>query len=591
MKPNFKSLVELLRFRSEESPNEILYTFLADSGQENQTITYSQLDERARAIAAYLLEQIKAGDRALLLFQPGIDYIEAFMGCLYAGIVPVPAYPPDGRNLKRLMDVIQNAKAEIALSTSTVLNNVTALTAKGGTDTIRQEAATFANTIKWVLSDEIKTQEATNWKENLMTGETLAFLQYTSGSTSNPKGVILNHENLLYNFEFSKHAFGMNEDKQMISWLPPYHDMGLIGGILQPMYVGMQTTLMSPISFLKRPLRWLQTISECGNNGEIISGAPNFAYELCSDRIQDRDLEGLDLSNWKVAFNGAEPIRSNTMDRFTNKFTDTGFKKEFFFPVYGLAEATLLVTAGDYKQLPVISDLDKEQLEKHTAIPSSGNPENEIKKVGCGQELDGQKVRVVDPETNLTCNENNIGEVWIAGPNVSQGYWNNEEETAKSFGALTADTNEGPFFRTGDMGFYSNGELYITGRLKEMIIIRGRNYYPQDIELTVQQSDPSLRMGCGAAFSIDRNDEEQLIIVQEVRRDFKRKIDPEVVKRNIAMAVSKEHQLQASDIVLIEPSSFPKTSSGKLQRRASREMYKQGELKTLDIPKIAQVQP
>ncbi len=577
----FNTLIEVLRHRASVTPQTVLYSFIEDGKDRKSEFTYSQLDERAKAIASYLQTKTNKNDRALLLYQPGLDYIEAFMGCLYAGVVPVPAYPPDGRNLKRLLHVINNANAAIALSTESIYTNVSHLSENGASDLIRKESSEFIQNIQWHLSDTIATEESKNWNETSITKNDVAFLQYTSGSTNNPKGVIVTHDNLMTNFDFSEKAFEMGPDRQMVSWLPPYHDMGLIGGILQPLYSGMRTTLISPVSFIKKPLKWLSVISECAKDGKIISGAPNFAYELCVNKIGDDQIADLDLSNWTLAFNGAEPIRAATLEAFYQKFKSTGFKKESFFPVYGLAEATLLVSAGNVPQLPVVKKINKMLLEENNATEKAENEIELIEKVGCGVELKGQKLRIVNPSTTIECNENEVGEIWISGPNVAKGYWDNVVETEMTFNCAIHNETDASYFRTGDLGFISENELFVTGRLKDLIIIRGKNHYPQDIEFTVQHSHESLRKDYGSAFSIDENGEEQLVIIQEVKREFKRKIDVAEITTIIRSAVSKEHQLVPAHIILIEPSTFPKTSSGKLQRRASKEQFLKKELKEI----------
>ncbi|WP_136668605.1 fatty acyl-AMP ligase [Flavobacterium sp. H122] len=578
----FTTLIEVLRHRASVTPQTVLYSFIEDGNERKSEFTYSQLDERARAIASYLQTKINKNDRALLLYQPGLDYIEAFMGCLYAGVIPVPAYPPDGRNLKRLLHVINDANAAIALSTEAIYNNVSFLSENGASDQIRKESSEFVQNIQWHLSDTIATAEADKWNDADITKEDVAFLQYTSGSTNNPKGVIVTHHNLMTNFDFSEKAFEMSPERQMVSWLPPYHDMGLIGGILQPLYSGMRTTLISPVSFIKKPLKWLSVISECGKNGKIISGAPNFAYELCVNKISDDQINDLDLSNWTLAFNGAEPIRAATLEAFAEKFKTTGFKKEHFFPVYGLAEATLLVSAGNVPELPIVKKVNKILLEENTVTEKVENESDFIEKVGCGVELKGQKLRIVDPATKIECEENTVGEIWISGPNVAKGYWENPEETEMTFNCTIENEEDSSYFRTGDLGYLNENQLYVTGRLKDLIIIRGKNHYPQDIEFTVQNSHEALRKDYGAAFSLDLNGEEQLVIIQEVKREFKRKIDIKEISNIIRSAVSKEHQLVPAHIILIEPSTFPKTSSGKLQRRASKDQFLKNELKELE---------
>lgn len=578
------TLVDLLRYRTEQHASQVLYEMLYCEDADQSRTTFAELDLSSKAIGSYLQQRVRVGERVLLLFQPGMAYIQAFMGCLYAGVIPVPAYPPDRRNVHRLMTIIEDAKAMVILSTSSIRNNLKNLLNQEAPDSnnIKFKAVQLLERLMWISTDEIHAQEADGWKDPNMKAHDVAFLQYTSGSTSNPKGVIVTHENLIQNSEMIKQAFQVSPDHQAISWLPPYHDMGLIGGILQPLYAGIKGIMMSPISFLKKPSRWMEAISEYGANGPVISGGPNFSYELCMRKVREEQLEQLDLSNWKVAFTGAEPVRPETLTRFSRRFEISGFDKKVFFPVYGLAEGTLLVSAGDpygdYKTITV----DKALIEKNkVATASLEAPQDARQFIGCGTSLPDHQIKIVNPETKTICETGEVGEIWIAGPSVAKGYWNKDAETFYAFYASTEDSQEGPFFRTGDFGFLMDGELFVTGRLKEIIIIRGRNYYPQDIEISVQESHPALRAGCGTAFSIEKDNTEHLVIVQEVDRNHVGKVIPEEVNMAIKYAVSQEHELQVSDIVLLFPSTFPKTSSGKLQRTKAKQMYLNNDLKVI----------
>jgi acyl-CoA synthetase (AMP-forming)/AMP-acid ligase II len=346
------------------------------------------------------------------------------------------------------------------------------------------------------------------------------------------------------------------------------------------MYSGILGILMAPMSFLKRPLKWLKAISNADIKGKITSGAPNFAYELCLDRISEDQISELDLSKWKVAYSGAEPVRAATLEKFAERFAVAGFRKESFFPVYGLAEATLIASAGEIEALPHVYDFDSKSIEQNKVAQAISN-ENAYTLVGCGQNFEGQEIVIVNPDTLKESSADEVGEIWMAGPSIAKGYWNNPLETAKTFHAYIAESKRGPFLRTGDLGFLKENQLYITGRLKDLIIIRGVNHYPQDIECTVEEANEVLRPGCGAAFSIDKDGEERLVILQEVRRQYAKRFDPETVFADILKAVSQNHSLQPYAIVLIEPSSFPKTSSGKLQRRASKNMFLSNALQVL----------
>ncbi|WP_281989623.1 fatty acyl-AMP ligase [Aquimarina aggregata] len=575
---NFKSIAEILYCRGEIEANKVAITFL-QSKDKKEEITYGELSNRAKAIAKQLKQKLSFGDRALLLYPPGLEYISTFFGCLYAGVIPVPAYPPDSRNTERLLMIIKDSEAKYALSTSPVIEYVNSLVGKNISNDNRKEGMDCLNNIGWIATDLIDSSSTIVYDTNELTPNDIVFLQYTSGSTGNPKGVILNNENLLDNLEVARESFGFYPDTYMVSWLPPYHDMGLIGGILQPLYSGIGLTSMAPMTFLKNPFIWLEEISKRKEKGGVISGAPDFAYQLCTRKITDDKLELLDLSNWKVAFSGAEPVRENTLIDFNEKFKASNFKPESFFPVYGLAEATLLVSSGKTQVNPKIISVDKEVLKDQIVkVLDKDNNDESLSFVSCGTKEDGHEIRIVDPETLTLSDDLTIGEIWIKSPSVAVGYWGKEDLTEEMFHAFVKDTGEGPFFRTGDLGFMIDENLYISGRHKDLIIIRGKNYYPQDIEHTVQKTHESLRPGCGSAFAIENEDGEALIVVQEVKREFRRKVDVDEVTNAICMAVSKEYQVQVKDVVLIEPSSFPKTTSGKLQRLASKDMYLKNNL-------------
>lgn len=579
MKIRFTSLVELLQYRAENQGTQLAFSFLEDGEKKEISITYAELHERACVIASNLLTISAPGDRVLLLYHPGIEYIAAFMGCLYATVIPVPAYPPDGRNSARLRSIINDADSSLALSTNVVVREALNKSNNTGfTDKFN------LGNIRWVATDPFLADKDHVWESPKLQGDAVAFLQYTSGSTSNPKGVIITHQNLLYNSALEQKYLQHTEESCMVSWLPPFHDMGLIGVIIQSLYVGMPAVLMSPMSFLKKPFRWLQAISNCKLSESISSGAPNFAYELCCNKITDEQLSTLDLGNWKIAFNGAEPVRHSTIENFSRKFAACGFKSTTMLPVYGLAEATLIASSGDAQALPIIKDFSSEKLEKRKAIEVNQKAEEHregsvIKMVGCGNNLSGQELVIVNPDTGLECPEGEVGEIYLAGASVGKGYWNNEAETEKAFRAYVS--GKGPYLRTGDIGFLLQGELFLTGRLKDLIIIRGKNHYPQDIEFTVNEAHPAIRPGNGAAFSIGKNGEEKLVIVQEIKREFRRKFVKEEVVDAIMKAVSLNHSLQTYKVCLIEPSSFPKTSSGKLQRQACKKQFLNAELKEI----------
>ena len=563
------TLVDLLSWRASNQPDQRAYTFLVDGETEEVHLTYKELDRWARAIALMLQNLGVTGERALLLYPPGLEYIATFFGCLYAGVVAVPAYPPQpNRPVSRLQAIVADAQATVVLTSTQILSNAKRLFAH----------APELEALHWLATDDLEGGEVGSWQEHAVTRETLAFLQYTSGSTAAPKGVMLTHGNLLHNASLMYRHFEITSESRGVSWLPLYHDMGLIGMVLQAIYAGGETTIMSPVAFLQRPIRWLQAIS---STRATISGGPNFAYDLCVRKITSEHKATLDLSSWKMAFNGAEPVRQETMERFAEAFAPCGFHWEAFHPCYGLAEATLLVSGGRKVDGPVVRTLQKAALEQNQIVMAEASIEHESSRtfVGCGKTLLGQKIVIVNPESLTQCLPDQIGEIWVSGPSIAQGYWQQLEESERTFQAHLSDTGEGPFLRTGDLGFLQDGELFISGRLKDLIIIRGRNHYPEDIELTVEQSHPALRPGCGVAFSVDALGEERLVIVQEVERQY-RDLNVDGVVGSIRQAVAEQHELQVYAVVLVKIGTIPKTSSGKLQRRACREAFLAG---TLDV--------
>jgi 8-amino-7-oxononanoate synthase len=562
-----RTLISLLRTRAVEQPDRPAYTFLVDGEEEVVKFNYSELDKQARTIGATLQTLAKPGERALLIYQPGLEYIAAFFGCLYAGVVAVPAYPPrPNQSLRRLQAIVADAQATLILTATSVLA------------TVRRQLHQFPDLekLQWVTTDALEGAAADSWQDLALKDDTLAFIQYTSGSTMAPKGVMLSHGNVLHNLSLIRQCFQHTPESRGMVWLPPYHDMGLIGGVLQPLYGGFHVTLMSPYAFLQRPLRWLQTITRTKATS---SGGPNFAYDLCVRRINDDQLATLDLSSWDLAFNGAEPVRKATLDRFVARFGPVGFRREAFYPCYGLAEGTLIVSGGAKDAAPVVRSFEREPLEQNKVVPSAEDDDTARTLVGSGGKIKDQEIAIVDPATGLRCAPGSIGEIWVSGPSIGKGYWNRPEETEHTFRAFIADSGEGPFLRTGDVGFMQDdGELFVTGRMKDLIIIRGRNYYPHDIELTVEQSHPSLRPGGGAAFSIDLNGAEQLIVAQEVERQHLRNLDSESVIEAIRHAVAEHFDLRVHAVTLLKTGSMPKTSSGKIQRHACRNGFLNGDL-------------
>ncbi len=556
-----RTLPGLVRQRAAERPRAVVYTFLADGEGEEQHLTqhlthltYAALDQRASAVAAGLQRLGAEGERVLLLYPPGLDYIVAFLGCLYAGATAVPVYPPrPNRPMPRLLAIRASAQARFALAPGALVPRV---------------GAQLGPEVRTVPLEELET--GGSWLNEAITEDTPAFLQYTSGSTAEPKGVVLDHSNLLHNLRLIRDGFSLTPQDRTVFWLPPYHDMGLIGGILEPLYADYPVVLMAPVSFLQRPLRWLQAISR---TRATVSGGPNFAYELCAAQVTEEQKRDLDLSSWQVAFNGAEPVRAATLDRFADAFAECGFRREAFMPCYGLAEATLLVSTGPRASGAVVRGFDTGELERHRILETEGGRIL----VGCGARQPGHEVAIVDA-SGAPSAPGEVGEIWVRGPSVARGYWNRPEITAATFGASLE--GEGPYLRTGDLGFLAGGELFVTGRLKDLLILRGRNHYPQDLEASVEASHPALRSGHGAAFAVEMEGEERLVVVQEVERT-KRRGDLGEVITAIRGALAEEHEVQAHAVALLPPGALPKTSSGKVQRQATKAAFLAGTLDTV----------
>ncbi|WP_375506128.1 fatty acyl-AMP ligase [uncultured Nostoc sp.] len=572
---HFSTLVELLIYRAKNQSEQKAYTFLQSIETEAASLTYEELHVQAQAIAASLQALNLGGERALLLYQPGLDFIAAFFGCLYAGVIAVPAYPPRrNQKLSRLQAIAADAQAKIVLTSKSILDNL---------QTSSNQQDLEISGLHWLATDELSNDLAQAWQPQELTGNTLAFLQYTSGSTGTPKGVMISHGNLLHNERMIEKAFGHTNKTIVVGWLPVFHDMGLIGNVLQPLYLGVPCILMSPVEFLQKPIRWLQAIS---HYKATTSGGPNFAYDLCIRKVTLEQLATLDLSSWEVAFTGAEPVRAETLERFASTFASCGFRREAFYPCYGMAETTLIVSGGEKTALPITCNLEKAALEQNRIVKQHEAQGDTQQIVGCGQSPADQKVIVVDPQSLTMCASEQVGEIWVAGPSVAQGYWNQPDETKKAFHAYLADADISdratsiPFFRTGDLGFLQDGELFITGRLKDVIIIRGQNHYPQDIELTVEKSHPALKPVSGAAFSIDFKGSERLVIVQEVERSYLRKLNVQEILGNVRQAVIAQHGLDIYATVLIKTGSILKTSSGKIRRQACRAAFLAG---TLDV--------
>ncbi len=566
--PTPETLSDLLQLRARQFPDRLAFVLEDETGAKVEW-TFGELDQRAQAVAAWLAERASVDDRALLVYPAGLDFIAAFFGCLYAGVLPVPAtYPKPRRPLPRLDTIAADCAPAVVLTHSSALNGLC----------LDQQSPAVAN-LTWEPTDQLAP--VSDFTPVQRSADDLAFLQYTSGSTSQPRGVMISHANLLHNLESIRQGFEIAPADagapvpSGVFWLPAYHDMGLIGGILTPIYVGGTSYLIPPTSFLRRPQSWLELLSETGAQ---ISGAPNFGYELLVQKTTEEQRAALDLSNWRLAFCGAEPIHPATLRDFASAFASAGFREEAFYPCYGMAEVTLLVSGGKASDALKVLDVEREQLRQHRAVRVESTDASAQSLVGCGTSLDGQQIEIVDPQSQQTCADGSVGEIWVRGRSVANGYWNLDEVNRDVFQAQLADSAEGSFLRTGDLGFQLDGQLYITGRLKDVIIIRGRNHYPQDIERTASEAHPAV--GMGAAFAIDADREEQLVVVHQIEREH-RKADLDEVIRAVRTAIVEEHELDPHAIVLLKPVSLPITSSGKVQRQRCCEQYLAGELSVL----------
>ena len=558
------TLIDLLRYRSEHQADQKAYTYLENGETDTSIITFAALDQRAQSIAAHLQQHLQQGDRVLLLYPSGLDFITAFFGCLYAGIVAIPVnLPRPNRPLTRLNAIVTDAQVTHVLTTAAIQPTIHSACMN----------MPMMRKLDWICTDNVTGSG--NWQQPQLTGDTLAYLQYTSGSTATPKGVMVSHANLLQNMAILDHGWNHTPESTLISWLPLFHDMGLIYGMLQSLYNGIPCVLLSPVHFLQKPVRWLQAITRFRGTH---SAAPNFAYDLCVDKISPEQRQTLDLRSWRVALNGAEPVRKTTLERFTEIFAPYGLQDQTLCPGYGLAEGTLKVAATPEHESFMFCTIEAVALEQNKIVETSGDHTHTL--VSSGRTALDTDVVIVHPQHQTRCAGDEVGEIWVSGSSVAQGYWQRPSETAETFQAYLQDTGEGPFLRTGDLGFLHNEHVFVTGRLKDVIIIRGRNHYPQDIEHTIEESHTAIRSGCSAAFSIDNAGTEELVVICEIEREHRRTNLADVVE-TILQVVSEQHDLSVHAIVLIRPGSIPKTSSGKIQRRACRTLFSEGGFQVL----------
>lgn len=560
MSAHTTTLIGLLRDRAATQPDDRAYTFLEDGERLGGSMTWGQLERRSRAIAAAIMRRVEPGARVLVMFPPSLDFVPAFFATLHAGAVAVPTYPPSGaradRTIARLRGVVADAGVTLVLAPS-------ALAARAA---IFETAIPALAGLAWLDPSSVQDEKADEWRAPSVTRASLAFLQYTSGSTSAPRGVMVTHGNLLHNLAQTEADGLYDRNSVSVSWLPVSHDMGLINGVLQPAYSGCPAFLMAPSAFLQRPARWLQAISRLGGTH---SGGPDFAYDLCARKVTEDVATSLDLSSWRVAYSGSEPVRRSTLEHFQRRFGLRGFRWEAFSPAYGLAESTLLVAN----------------------IPVGVPPTLFGDAVASGIEPARRGVVIVDPVTRKRCPDGETGEIWLTGDSVAAGYWNREAETAATFRALTADAGEGPYLRTGDLGFIQQDRLFISGRIKDLIIVRGMKHYPQDIELTAERAHPALRAGCCAAFAVGpafrsgvgQDDEERLAIVAELdpRKASATEAQLSQVIASIRLAIAGAHHVAPASVTLVPPGTVPKTTSGKLQRYLCREALATGSIAAL----------
>jgi len=556
----FSSLVTLLARRAVSQPDDRAYVFLGDRGAEEAVITFRELHDAARALAARLTRIARPGDRAILVFPPGLEFLVAFFGCQLARVIAVPMMMPRRQSARdSSAGIMANCQPAVALTNSAFA--------------IRKDlqARFLGERIQWLSVDLTPVEsEAADLPEP--DPQDIAFLQYTSGSTSEPKGVAVSHANLLANLEMIRISLGTTRQPTYVNWVPLYHDMGLILNALEAFYVGALCVLMAPNAFMQRPLNWLRAIHHYRAE---VGCSPNFGFDLCVSRYRADQMQGVDLSSWKVALNGAEPVHAETIKRFAETFAGHGFDPSAAFPAYGMAEATLLIAGGRRGAGHVMRTVSRSRLQAH-AVKAPIDQADVQTLVGCGRALVNERIAIVDPDSCVRLAADQVGEIWASGPNVARHYWRNAEASMTNLSAQIAGADDATnWLRTGDLGLLDeNGELFITGRIKDLVIVRGINHYPQDIEHTVQALHPALRQNCGAAFSVpDERGEETLVIVQEIERTERNRIDPAEMKEIIREGVTDQHELFARHIALIRPGALPKTTSGKIQRSRARMLW------------------
>ncbi len=569
---NSKTYIEVIKKRVTADPEHVVFRFLDNGIDESEAFSYNQLETRSKALGAAMQQYARKGERVLLLFPAGLKYVASLFACFYSGMIAVPAYPPRrNRNLNRVLTIIEDSGAHISIISRQVYRDI---------ERNFKDNPLLRNML-WIVYEEIGDKKASEWKKTEIFADDVALIQYTSGSTGNPKGVMITQLNLFYNSEYIHQTFEFSKETTLgMNWLPIFHDMGLIGGILQAAYLGGLNVGMPPVEFLKNPYKWLKAIEKYK---ATVGGGPNFSFDYCVQKVSEEERKNLDLSSMNTFFCGAEPVRKSTMEAFSKAFADNGVTAEQMYPVYGMAETTLIATGGFQKNPPKYLRIKQDKLAENKVEIADAYEAKAIELVGCGHTWLETEIAIVNPKTFSRLNEDKVGEIWISGPTVAKGYWNKPEETKRTFEAYIDDTKEGPFLRSGDLGFLHQNELYITGRLKDLIIIRGVNHYPSDIEFTVENSNPVLRPNAGAAFSILKNGEEKLIIVHELERAALRNTNHQQIINDIRYAISDEHELETQAIILIQTGSIPITSSGKIQHRQTRYDYLNNKLNVIAL--------
>ncbi|MEH1944216.1 MAG: fatty acyl-AMP ligase [Nostoc sp.] len=579
---SFKSLIELLSDRAQKQPDNQVFTFLKDGEIESGSLTYQALDRQARAIAASLQPITSVGDRVLLVypFNASLEFIAALFGCFYAGAIAIPTRPP--QNAEEWADFgfrIQECQVDIALTSAALIDKLQ--NSWLGWLAESADLPPESKKLSWIATDRISLDSGLNWQKREIDRDAIAYFQYTSGSTGIPKAVVITHGNVLQQCSNYQQALP-NLDYWGVNWLPLTHDLGLVAGIMQTIFAGNSTVLMSPIAVFQNPSRWLKAIS---TYKATVSGGPNFAYDMCVQRIKPEQITDLDLSNWQVAGNGAEPVRPETLERFTEMFAPYGFRREVFYLSYGMAEATLVISGDAVNETSTVRFVDEQALQEKRVVMVAKGQAGSRAVASCGRAFPGNRVRIVNPQTLAPCPPDGVGEIWAQGLGLSSSYWQRPEETEQTFQGYLADSNDGPFLRTGDLGFIHDDQLFITGRLKDMMIFWGRNFYPQILEQTSEESHPALSANASAAFSVDVEGEERLVIAQEVDRHAFRKLNSEQIAEIIGairQTILLEHLVEVYAIALLKPATLPKTSSGKVQRRRCRDRFLAGTLTVIE---------